>query len=93
MHIVLLEWNDAQCSAEWTPREVPQKTAPIWTIGVMVRETPDEVEIISSASIHDQKLQAIAIPKGWFKRIRRLHVISERDKDTIFPESFLVPSD
>jgi len=71
MKIVLVEWNDASSGEGWESRGHKEHTGEIVSMGILVREDEDEIELIPNINIA-HKLHQIAIPKGAIKRIRRL---------------------
>lgn len=73
MKIVLVEWNDAATGNLWTRRDIPQVVDPIVSVGILVREGSEEIEIDPNIG-KEFKLHDIAIPKGSIKRMRRLRL-------------------
>lgn len=76
MKLVMIEWHDACSGLAWESRGNCEHTQLIVSIGIIVREDNDEVELAPNIS-SPHKLHQIAIPRGAIKRIRRLNVKSE----------------
>lgn len=73
MKLVMIEWKDSCSGSRWTSRDVRQHPDSIVSVGILVKEDAEEVEIIPNLSHYDM-LHQIAIPRGCIKRIRRLHI-------------------
>lgn len=74
MRLICVEWNDACSSHHWEPIEDPTHVLPCITVGTLLREDENEVEVALTISPHHSKNNNVAIPKGCIKRIRTLRV-------------------
>lgn len=71
MKIVLLEWVDPNLIPHWTSRDDAIHTIRNITVGVLVRETEDEIEINPTLNF-GSKLAPISFPKSSRIRMRQL---------------------
>ena len=71
MKIVLLEWVDPNLIPHWIPRDEDIHTVKNVTIGILVKETDDEIEINPTVN-PGAKLAPISFPKSSKIRMRQL---------------------
>jgi len=77
MKLWLIEWDDTHADTEWTPIEGDCSPAPCYTVGVILHDKDNYLEVIGTCCVRGMKLQQIAIPKGCIKRMRRLKIEME----------------
>ena len=73
--IVIIEWQDASATAEWTEVADHQKIGveSVFSCGYLIRETKD-VYCVAAAVSGTQANAVISIPKSWAKRKQTLRI-------------------